>query len=156
MDDPVFKLAQDNLAGLCENLGAALVERGRIPEAVAAYEQSRSLYQKLLESSPADANYQGVPALGGASVSQVDPKKGDKERAALEHVLRCVGWVERRVARESPWAALTAPVVLRRFEARSPLPTSQPPGASSPNEIDLWSASAYDPRRPAGSDPGAP
>ena len=75
VDDPVFKLAQDNLASLCSNMGSALAERGRIPEAVAAYEQSRTLYQKLLDSSPADANYKECLHLAEERLTRVDPKK---------------------------------------------------------------------------------
>ncbi len=75
VDDPVFKLAQDNLASLCSNMGSALAERGRIPEAVAAYEQSRTLYQKLLDSSPADANYKECLRLAEERLTRVDPKK---------------------------------------------------------------------------------
>ena len=75
VDDPVFKLAQDNLASLCANVGDALVERRRIPEAVAAYDQSRTLYQKLLESSPADANYKECFRLAEQRLATVAPKK---------------------------------------------------------------------------------
>ena len=75
VDDPVFKIAQDNLASLCVNVGSALAARGQIPEAVAAYEQSRALYQKLLESSPADANYKECLRLAEQRLTVVDPKK---------------------------------------------------------------------------------
>jgi hypothetical protein len=57
VDDPKATIFQDNLGGVCARLGSALAKQGRIPDAIAAFEQSRATYQKLLNSNPNDVGY---------------------------------------------------------------------------------------------------
>jgi hypothetical protein len=57
IDDPKATIFQYNLGVICSILSSALAEQGRIREAIACLEQARTLYQKLVDSSPSDASY---------------------------------------------------------------------------------------------------
>jgi eukaryotic-like serine/threonine-protein kinase len=75
VNEPVFKLAQDNLASLCATLGMALRNEGRIQEAIAAFDQSRATYQKLLQVSPDDAGFKGGLSMAEHEIALTAQKK---------------------------------------------------------------------------------